>query len=120
MAKLSAHGTEVARLSYQIAFENDDDDFARRTYGLTESRYIYHLSFRSDGHILRRIVGLDTHPDRDESDPGRRNDWGWKLYRRMREKRDRAAITAYARRYATAIEEDGRAINVEFKTTAVL
>lgn len=63
MAKLSAHGTEVARLD------------VTRTMPEIEYRVIY--SFRSDGHIMRRLaIGSD----------------GWKLYKRLKDpKRDTAA-----------------------------
>jgi hypothetical protein len=91
MAKLSAHGTEVARL----VTESDD--------------YITHYSFRSDGHILRRIVGKNVHPDRPVGDPSRTHDWGWKLYKKLQEpKRDTAArMTRLAHASAANAEKKG-------------
>lgn len=52
MAKLSAHGTEVARLDIT------------RTVPDREYRIVY--SFRSDGHVLRKL-----------------GDDGWKLWKRL-------------------------------------
>lgn len=63
MAKLSAHGHEVAR----VVIERN----------LPDHRHETHYSFRSDGHVLRRIVGLDIHA------PGSRTDYGWKLWKRL-------------------------------------
>jgi hypothetical protein len=82
MAKLSAHGYEVARVVYRD--EVPTTEFDRSLYGEdhTVSRYEYHVSFRSDGHIMQRIVGLDTHPG--EANPSlRRHDWGWKLWKKV-------------------------------------
>lgn len=78
MAKLSAHGYEVCRIS--LDYTRPASDFDREHYGLTECRYTEHLSFRSDGHILQRIVGHDVHP-RDTEPRYRRHDWGWKLWK---------------------------------------
>lgn len=80
MAKLSAHGDEVARLD------------VTRTVPDIEYRIIY--SFRSDGHILRRmcstdVVGFDT---------------GWKLYKKLKRDPQRdtiARMVKVAERFST-------------------
>lgn len=60
MARLTAHGYEVARLDIT------------RTMPDMEYRVIY--SFRSDGHILRRQCSTEA----------RGFDSGWKLYKKLR------------------------------------
>lgn len=83
MAKLSAHGYEVARVT--IGSERATDQRERDLYGEdhTVVRYEHSYSFRSDGHILARVVCLDVHPG--ESNPSRRrHDYGWKLWRKVR------------------------------------
>lgn len=99
MAKLSAHGYEVARIV--LDFTRPASDFDREHYGLTVCRYSDHLSFRSDGHILKRTVGHDVHPR--ESEPKyRRHDWGWKLWRKLtvggKPQRNPERIRAFAQR----------------------
>ena len=72
MAKLSAHGHELARLSKEIHTPNGDlTIWERSTY-----------SVRSDGHIMRKDDVRFT-PDR--YDPaGRFYSYGWKLYRKVK------------------------------------
>lgn len=95
MAKLSAHGTEVARLVVE------------RT--LPDHRHETHYSFRSDGHVLRRIVGLDIHA------PGSRTDHGWKLWKRMPSP-DPARLRAMAEEWRDDIEaSDGDRVVIGFK-----
>lgn len=103
MAKLSAHGYEVARLSINRNVDNHDGD------GPDWQRYTYHYSFRSDGQIMQRIVGHDVHPDRAEGD-GRRHDWGWKLWKKLQDpKRDTVARQkALAASMAAAAADRGR------------
>lgn len=60
MAKLSAHGDEIARLVTE--------------HEIPDAHYERHLSFRSDGHILKRTVVVHE---------GRRTDSGWKLWKRL-------------------------------------
>lgn len=96
MAKLSAHGYEVARL---VIF---DDAPAPRWDGDTTTAREIHLSFRSDGHILRRddTIGLVY--------PGERHSAGWKLYKRYSDRKitpDR--IREHASRIAARHEERG-------------
>jgi hypothetical protein len=65
MAKLSAHGDEVARLDIT------------RTVPDAEYRIVY--SFRSDGHVMRRMCSTDRAGF----------DGGWKLYKKLKDpKRD--------------------------------
>ena len=100
MAKLSSHGIELARLS--IARPDDLIDAAHPTY----LRFIdkrTELSFRSDGHILRRYVGR-------WSEGGRLHDWGWKLHRRIRRDYDPAQVRAAAVRLAIELRDQGWSI----------
>ena len=69
MAKLSAHGFEVARVK-RVAMDSAGSD----PY-FTEMAYTY--SFRSDGHILRKMTGRET-------DSGKIHSWGWKLWKKIR------------------------------------
>lgn len=86
MAKLVAHGYEVARLTVEVT-EPAPAIYAD-LYDITEQRYRYVYSFRSDGHILKKVIGHDVHPRETES-KYRRHDFGWKLWRALREpKRD--------------------------------
>ena len=75
MAKLKAHGYEVARVTIH-------EDPARPLWDTdTTTRRETVLSFRSDGHIMRREVSVNLHGD------GGRTDHGWKLYRRFSDRR---------------------------------
>lgn len=80
MAALKHHGTEVARLAFID------------TLG-TDTSYEVYLSYRSDGHIMRRLVALNIHPTRPGDRPADANhDYGWKLYKRLSDpKRDTVA-----------------------------
>lgn len=90
MSKLSAHGREVARLEVEHAEQPAPADYYRDT--VPAERQVY--SFRSDGHILRRIV-VEIHG------PGDWHDYGWKLYKRFSDRRITAErIRAAAERYA--------------------
>lgn len=72
MVKLSAHGSELARLSKEIHTPQGElTVWERSTY-----------SVRSDGHILRKD-DVRLRPDR--YDPqGRLHSHGWKLYRKLK------------------------------------
>jgi hypothetical protein len=93
MAKLSAHGFEVARLTREV-----DVDPAKQTYldGTPVANPVVHerleFSFRSDGHILRKF----TTTWRD----GMRHDYGWKLYLKLKGKPDTDTILERAQRAA--------------------
>ncbi len=67
MAKLSAHGYEVARLV--------------KRWNPRGTEYIVHLSFRSDGHVLRRLVAQNIHDTTYGASP--HHDYGWKLYKKF-------------------------------------
>jgi hypothetical protein len=77
MAKLSAHGFEVARITRE-----GDRDPSTQTYldGTPVANPVVHerveFSFRSDGHVLRKFT--TTWQD------GHRHDYGWKLYVKLR------------------------------------
>ncbi len=72
MAKLSAHGHELARLSKEIHTPDGDlTTWERSTY-----------SVRSDGHILRKD-DCRFKPDWLDKD-GRFHSYGWKLYRKLK------------------------------------
>lgn len=64
MAKLSAHGYEVARIKH------------RQTIG--ETNYEMTLSFRSDGHIMRNVKALNIHA---HGNP--HHVYGWKLWKKL-------------------------------------
>lgn len=64
MAALKHHGTEVSRVAF------------RETIAGTE--YNVHLSFRSDGHVMRRLVALNIHQSAPHD-----HDYGWKLWKRL-------------------------------------
>lgn len=77
MAKLSAHGYEVARIKYRDKLGTDTD------YEIT-------LSFRSDGHIMRNLKALNIHactsPFHGEAwhdCPAPHHVYGWKLWKRL-------------------------------------
>lgn len=74
MAKLSAHGYELARVEFQQVVEHTD--------GTDSTTYRVILSFRSDGHIMRRLVALNIHDTRYGGSP--HADFGWKLYKRFK------------------------------------
>lgn len=96
MAKLSAHGIEVCRLV--IINDNPRPLWDRDTTTACES----HLSYRSDGHILRKEVTVNLHGD------GKRHDHGWKLWKRFSDRKitpDR--MKAHARRIADRCERHG-------------
>jgi len=65
MAKLSAHGYEVARLTKSARVGDTD--------------YKVVLSFRSDGHIMRNLTALNIHPTGNPH-----HTYGWKLYKRVK------------------------------------
>lgn len=68
MAKLSAHGTEVARLKkVQV--------IASTTYHVT-------LSFRSDGHVMRNLEARNIHDTTYGASP--HHVYGWKLYKKLK------------------------------------
>ena len=71
MAKLSAHGTELARVSHETATPDGDLTIWERET----------LSFRSDGHIMRKH---DVRFKGDRYSPaGRFHSYGWKLWKRF-------------------------------------
>lgn len=82
MAKLSAHGYEVARFETLESLGTE-----------TEYRVVY--SFRSDGYVLRRLVALNIHA---VGSP--HHDYGWKLYRRLKNRG--AGVAARMAEYAEA------------------
>jgi hypothetical protein len=94
MAKLSAHGREIARLEV----EHDEQPAPAGYYRDTVPAERQVFSFRSDGHIMRREVvkihaatfgGSEWH------------DYGWKLYKRFSERKITAdRIRVAAERYA--------------------
>ncbi len=67
MAKLSAHGTEVARL--------------KKVQVIAGTRYHVTLSFRSDGHIMRNLEARDIHDTTYGGSP--HHVYGWKLYKKL-------------------------------------
>lgn len=76
MGKLSAHGHELVRLVKARPEQDDPADPARPN----ALRFIDHKSFlsvRSDGHVLSRHTAR-------WADSGRIQDWGWKLYKRIK------------------------------------
>jgi hypothetical protein len=88
MAKLSAHGAELARLKVtRIAAEDDANGVAER---------YTHLSFRTDGHIMQREVirWREDSPMRYYDGSPATHDYGWKLYQRFKPevRKDRAAL----------------------------
>lgn len=123
MAKLSAHGHEVARLVTLRTQEPSEHDI--KLYGADAfpegKRYEYHYSFRSDGHILRRMVGLDVHPHETER-RYRSNDFGWKLWRKLREPKraTNARLRNMAASMANAAREGGRAAPLQRASTSRL
>jgi hypothetical protein len=76
MAKLSAHGHEVARLTYGGPRPDSDALVSHETFT---------LSFRSDGHILRKQQVTFRSPNCDGSE--HRHDYGWKLYKRYSDRK---------------------------------
>ena len=72
MAKLSAHGHELARYSKERSTPDGDlTTWERVTF-----------SVRSDGHIMRKI---DCRFGPDRYDPqGQLHSYGWKLYRKVK------------------------------------
>jgi hypothetical protein len=109
MAKLKAHGYEVARVEVVLSEPSTEYSVEAGERVPVTKRYRYIHSFRSDGHIMQRIVGLDTHPDRPEGDPSRSHDWGWKLWKKLQDpKRDTVARqAALARQMARNAEQQG-------------
>lgn len=73
MAKLSAHGYEVARLTKSLTLDHGGG------LGTTEYRVV--LSFRSDGHIMRNLTALGIHDTRYGGSPD--HTYGWKLYKKL-------------------------------------
>lgn len=74
MAKLSAHGYEVARVKFA-------DDLG------TDTQYEVTLSFRSDGQIMRKLKALNIHNSAYGGSP--HHDYGWKLWKKLKDpKRD--------------------------------
>ena len=73
MAKLSAHGYEVARVSKEI--ETAEDRLC------TRERVT--LSYRSDGHIMRKH-DVWFRPGPYDHGKERFHSYGWKLYRKLK------------------------------------
>jgi hypothetical protein len=69
MAKLSAHGTELVRISREYTKQNSFDS---ETTKYRESR-----SYRSDGHLLQKLGFWQVTPYNQGW-----YDWGWKLYKK--------------------------------------
>ena len=81
MAKLSAHGYEVARLTKSWTLTHEDGD---------TTDYIVTLSFRSDGQVMRKLKALNIHSTHYGASP--HHDYGWKLYKALPDpKRDTIA-----------------------------
>jgi hypothetical protein len=72
MAKLSAHGVELARID--VTTPQDGPKYDGDT--VHTNRVVY--SVRSDGHILRRTLAQGIHGGSDEW-----HDFGWKLWKRV-------------------------------------
>jgi len=97
MAKLSAHGREIARLTVEHDERPAPDEYYRDT--IPAEREVY--SFRSDGHIMRRIVSRIHADSPYGGSPW--HDFGWKLYKRFSDRkitpeRVRTAAEGYAER----------------------
>lgn len=92
MAKLSAHGYEVARMETSESYGTD-----------TEYRTIY--SFRSDGYVLRRLVALNIH-----ANGSPHHDYGWKLYRRLKNRG--AGVAEQVAGYASVKRDRARNMGV--------
>lgn len=115
MAKLSAHGYEVARVVTSQVHPDRTYDIDTESWVETTARYEYHYSFRSDGHILRRMVGLDTHRNYPEGSRYRKQDFGWKLYKRLAEP-SRETVRrqkGQAHKLSRMAESEGRLIDVK-------
>lgn len=69
MAALKNHGTEIARLTTEQKLG-------------TETTYTVHYSFRSDGHIMRRLIAQNIHDTTYGASP--HHDYGWKLYKKLK------------------------------------
>lgn len=73
MAKLSAHGYEVARLTKSMTLAHTDGE------GFTDYKVV--LSFRSDGNIMRNLTALNIHDTTYGASP--HHTYGWKLYKKL-------------------------------------
>jgi hypothetical protein len=112
MAKLSAHGYEVARLTKSWTLDHGGD------LGSTEYRVV--LSFRSDGHVMRNLTALGIHDTTYGGSPD--HTYGWKVYKVIRKNgkavTDPERILAWARALRDQSDALGRLI--DFKTNVVL
>lgn len=120
MAVLSKHGSEVARVVYRATFPTRPEDYDRRVHGLTEVRYDYHVSFRSDGHVLRRAVCLDCHLNEPEGSPRRKADFGWKLWLKNKRKKGDPQMRESQRKLAERMTRNLPEGSLIDSTTAVL
>lgn len=101
MAKLSAHGTEVARITSSTMTPDSETTY--------EVKYVY--SFRSDGHIMenRKVRFKSGAMD------GEWHNYGWKLHRRFSDRNiTRQRIAEYAQRKAEKMEAR-EGVTVELK-----
>lgn len=114
MAKLSAHGIEIAR----VVVARDATDDQPLGYDGRLAREEMHYSYRSDGHILRRWVVV--YLDDGKVLAGKRSDYGWKLYKRFRPetRKDPARLREVAKnRIASLVERaEGTAYQVSVTT----
>jgi hypothetical protein len=91
MAKLSAHGSELARLIRTLTYSDGEIAWER-----------VELSFRTDGHILKkRVLHWRTGVLAGES-----HDYGWKLHKRTRDRKPSAdAVLRIAERKRDVLTE---------------
>lgn len=97
MARLSAHGIEIARIGTVRPIGED---------GIERSETSY--SYRSDGYILKRIVII--------YEDGKRRDLGWKLRSKLKDaKRDTdARMLDIARRQAARFAVRGFRVTASY------
>jgi len=105
MAKLSAHGHEVARIELRKDLDPDQ-------YMSDKEEVVY--SFRSDRHIL---IKRKVHLKPGLGDPeGRWHDWGWKRWKVVNELTKEGAviiIAEVAKRWADVFQKRGRDVTLE-------
>jgi hypothetical protein len=95
MAKLSAHGYELARLTKSARIGDTD--------------YKVVLSFRSDGHILRNLTALGIHDTRYGGSPD--HTYGWKLYKKLKANTHAEALLPIAREWRDQSAASGNLID---------